>query len=230
MSVGIVFPGQRPRGHIVLHQRLARHPAVVHTLAEAGEILFADSTALHWAHGLQAMAGDGAALVIGGVAVARAIIAGGLRPAAVAGIEFGALRAAVVSGMIALSDAIELARRGRTQALTVRPLRAPAIPYVGTIRGSGADADRRPSTARLSEIATRLRDLGITTTIEVVPGHTFTDLVERSFPDLSAIAVARAGLRAALRKTTEPLSAGRVSAVPVPPTPALHARSSPQST
>jgi len=202
MSVGIVFPGQRPRGDIVLHQKLARHPAVMHTLAEAGEILFADSTALHWAHGLQAMAGDGAALVIGGVAVARALIAGGLRPAAVAGIEFGALSAAVVSGMIAFSDALELARLGGTEAVPVRPLRTPAIPYVGTIRGS--DADRRPTAARLSEIARRLRDLGITTTIEVVPGHKFTDLVERSVPELSAIAIARAGLRAALRKTTEP--------------------------
>jgi len=215
MSVGIVFPGHRPRGHIVLHQRLARHPAVIYTLAEAGEILFADATALHWAHGLEAMAGDGAALVIGGVAVARALIAGGLRPAAVAGIEFGALSAAVVSGMIAFADAIELARFGGTQAFPVRQLRAPAIPFVGTIRGSHADADRRPTTARLSEMATRLRDLGVTTAVEVVPGHRFTDLVERSFPDLSAIAIARAGLRAALRKTTEPappmLSAGGAS-------------------
>ena len=226
MSVGIVFPGQRPSGHIVLHQKLARHPAVIHTLAEAGEILFADSTALHWAHGLQAMAGDGAALVIGGVAVARALIAGGLRPAAVAGIEFGALSAAVVSGMIAFSDAIELARFVGVHPFPVRQLRAPSIPYVGTIRGSGVDADRRPATVRLSEMATRLRDLGITTTIEVVPGHRFTDLVERSFPDLSAIAIARAGLRAALRKAVEPtLTAGAASVAPVPPAPALRARS-----
>jgi|SRR5690349_13853638 len=215
MSVGIVFPGQRPRGQIVLRQKLARHPAVIHTLAEAGEILFADSTALHWAHGLQAMAGDGAALVIGGVAVARALIAGGLRPAAVAGIEFGALSAAVVSGMIAFSDAIELARVGGAQAFPVRQWRAPSIPYVGTIRGAGVEADRRRTSVRLSEMATRLQDLGITTTIEVVPGHRFTDLVERSVPGLSAIAIARAGLRAALRQTTE--STIHAIAPPVPP-------------
>ena len=112
MSLGLVFPGRRARGHAVIREKLGRHPAVIRTLADAADILCVDAAALLPNGTLHTVIGDSAALVVGGVAVARALIANGLRPAAAGGIGLGAVSAAVISGLLSFLRASGLTAVG----------------------------------------------------------------------------------------------------------------------
>jgi hypothetical protein len=205
MSLGLVFPERRARGHAVIREKLGRHPAVIRTVTEAAEILGLDVAGLTPNGTLHSVIGDSVALVVGGVAVARALIANGLRPAAAGGIGLGAVSAAVISGMLSFEDGVHIAQSDRVAPLPPPTLRDPWMMYVGALPGGRlfrAGGVRAASRMRLSDLATSLRGVGIATVIEVVPGDTFTSFVEAEFPSISSVAVARDGLRSAVRRAS----------------------------
>jgi malonate decarboxylase epsilon subunit len=102
MTIAFLFPGQGAGGEGLLHH-LPPHPEVTRTLEEAAGILGMDAAALD-------TAAVQPALLIAGVAAARALMAEGVRPAAVAGMSIGAFGAAVACGVLSLADALPLVR------------------------------------------------------------------------------------------------------------------------
>jgi malonate decarboxylase epsilon subunit len=110
--IAYLFPGQGAQTPGFLH-RLggdAPHPAIVRTLAEASDVLGEDVLALDTADALASTVAVQVALVIAGVAAARALAEEGIEPEAVAGLSVGAYGAAVVCGAIAFDDALKLVR------------------------------------------------------------------------------------------------------------------------
>lgn len=93
----------------MLHS-LPDHPAVTRTLAEAGEVLDQDVRTLDSAAALRSTVSVQLALLVAGVATARALADEGVQAEAVAGLSVGAYGAAVHSGVLGLRDAIHLVR------------------------------------------------------------------------------------------------------------------------
>jgi malonate decarboxylase epsilon subunit len=110
--IAYLFPGQGAQTPGFLH-RLggdAPHPAIVRTLAEASDVLGEDVLALDTADALASTVAVQVALVVAGVAAARALAEEGIEPESVAGLSVGAYGAAVVCGAIAFDDALKLVR------------------------------------------------------------------------------------------------------------------------
>ncbi|MDR5743239.1 malonate decarboxylase subunit epsilon [Caballeronia sp. LZ029] len=110
--IAYLFPGQGAQTPGFLH-RLggdAPHPAIARTLAEASAVLGEDVLALDTADALASTVAVQVALVVAGVAAARALAEEGIEPEAVAGLSVGAYGAAVVCGAIAFDDALKLVR------------------------------------------------------------------------------------------------------------------------
>jgi malonate decarboxylase epsilon subunit len=109
MTVAFLFPGQGAQRAGLLHQ-LPEHPEVTRTIDEARAALGPDMEALDSAEALRSTAAVQQALLIAGVASARALMAEEVHPAAVAGMSIGAFGAAVVCGTLSFRDALPLVR------------------------------------------------------------------------------------------------------------------------
>jgi malonate decarboxylase epsilon subunit len=109
MTVAFLFPGQGAQSTGLLH-RLPQHAEVSRTIEEASRILGLDVVALDNAEALRSTAAVQEALLIAGIATARALMAEHVRPAAVAGMSIGAFGAAVVCGTLPFEDALPLVR------------------------------------------------------------------------------------------------------------------------
>ena len=81
MTVAFVFPGQGAQSVGLLHH-LPQHPEVTRTIKEASDVLGVDIAALDNAEALHSTVAVQSALLIAGVATARALIAEHVRPAA----------------------------------------------------------------------------------------------------------------------------------------------------
>jgi malonate decarboxylase epsilon subunit len=109
MTVAFLFPGQGSQGAGLLHQ-LSQHSEVTRTLHEASAVLGLDIAALDSAEALKSTAAVQQALLIAGVATARALMAEQVHPAVVAGMSIGAFGAAVACGTLSFADALPLVR------------------------------------------------------------------------------------------------------------------------
>jgi malonate decarboxylase epsilon subunit len=109
MTVAFLFPGQGSQSAGLLHD-LPAHPEVTRTLHEASSVLGLELDALDNAESLHSTAAVQQALLIAGVATARALMAEQVHPAAVAGMSIGAFGAAVVCGTLSFADALPLVR------------------------------------------------------------------------------------------------------------------------
>jgi malonate decarboxylase epsilon subunit len=110
MSAAFLFPGQGSQVPGMLHA-LPEHGSVRGAIEEACEFLGRDVFELDTAAALQSTVSVQLALLISGVAVARALISEGGEPTAVAGMSAGAFSAAVVSGALKFTDALRLIRQ-----------------------------------------------------------------------------------------------------------------------
>ena len=120
MSVAFVLPGQGSQSPGMLH-RLLNHPAVGATLDEISEVLHADVRNLDCQLCLNSDVSVQLALFSAGVATARALIEQDVQPTAVAGLSVGAFAAAVVAGVLALTDGVELVRLRATKMIGLYP-------------------------------------------------------------------------------------------------------------
>lgn len=147
MSTLLTFPGQGAQRPGMLHS-LPDHPAVHETLAQTSDALGHDVLALDTADSLQSTESVQLCLLAAGVATARALMADGARPEAVAGLSIGAYAAAVVAGALAYDDAVRrVALRGRLMAhaypqgfgmTAILGLEAPALEaIVARVRATG---------------------------------------------------------------------------------------------
>jgi malonate decarboxylase epsilon subunit len=109
MAIAFLFPGQGVQSAGLL-QRLPQHVEVTRTLQEATAVLELDRAALDNAEALRSTAAVQLALLIAGVATARALTAEGVQPAAVAGMSIGAFGAAVACGTLSFADALPVVR------------------------------------------------------------------------------------------------------------------------
>lgn len=109
MSIAFVFPGQGAQQAGMLH-RLPEHPEVGRTIEEAAAALGTEVDALDTTEALRSTSSVQLALLIAGVATARALMAEQVRPSAVAGMSIGAFGAAVVCGVLSFSEALPLVR------------------------------------------------------------------------------------------------------------------------
>jgi malonate decarboxylase epsilon subunit len=109
LTVAFLFPGQGAQSEGLL-AHLPQHPEVTRTIEEAGDVLGLDVGALDDAKALQSTAAVQPALLIAGVATARALVAEGVNPAAVAGMSIGAFGAAVACGTLPFAAALPLVR------------------------------------------------------------------------------------------------------------------------
>jgi malonate decarboxylase epsilon subunit len=107
MTVTFLFPGQGAQSEGLLHQ-LPHHAEVTRTIQEALDVLRLDMGALDSAEALRSTGAVQLALLIAGVAVARALMAEHVHPAAVAGMSIGAFGAAVACGTLPFADALPL--------------------------------------------------------------------------------------------------------------------------
>ena len=119
MQVALLFPGQGTHTPGFLG-RLAPHPAVRATLAEAVAVLGPGALQLDSAVSLESTAAVQLSTVIAGVALARALRAEALSFDAVAGLSVGAFAAAVASGALGFPEALALVKlRGESMAQAV---------------------------------------------------------------------------------------------------------------
>ena len=109
MTIAFLFPGQGAQREGLLHQ-LPQHAEVTRTIHEASAVLGPDVDSLDSALALGSTAAVQTALLIAGVATARALMAEQVGPAAVAGMSIGAFGAAVVCGTLSFADALPLVR------------------------------------------------------------------------------------------------------------------------
>jgi len=94
----------------MLHS-LPDHPAIARTLDEVSEALGENVLNLDTAKALRSTVSVQLALLVSGVSVARALIAEGAEPEAVAGLSAGAFSAAVAAGVLSLADAVRLVKQ-----------------------------------------------------------------------------------------------------------------------
>jgi malonate decarboxylase epsilon subunit len=109
VSAVFLFPGQGSQQPNMLHN-LPQHPAVSETLDEASEVL--NENVLLWdtKEALKSTVAVQVALLVAGVAAARALAAEGAQPDMVAGHSVGAFGAAVVANVIDFRDAVTLVK------------------------------------------------------------------------------------------------------------------------
>lgn len=107
MTVLFTFPGQGAQKPGMLHA-LPAHPATERTLAEATQALGRDVLALDAAEALRSTVAVQLSLLVAGVAMARVLAAHGAAPRMVAGLSIGAWPAAVIAGVLDISDAVRL--------------------------------------------------------------------------------------------------------------------------
>jgi malonate decarboxylase epsilon subunit len=110
MSVAFLFPGQGSQVPGMLHS-LPNYPSVARTLDEASESLGENVLELDSPEALRSTLSVQLALLASGVAVARALVAEGVKPEAVAGMSVGAFAAAVIAGVLNLADAARLVKQ-----------------------------------------------------------------------------------------------------------------------
>ena len=110
MSVAFLFPGQGSQVPGMLHT-LPDHPAIARTLDEASESLGESVLELDSTDALRSTVSVQLALLASGVAVARALVAEGVEPEAVAGMSAGAFAAAVAAGVLNLADGVRLMKQ-----------------------------------------------------------------------------------------------------------------------
>ncbi|MFB6364939.1 malonate decarboxylase subunit epsilon [Paenibacillus elgii] len=109
MSVVFLFPGQGSQQTGMLHQ-LPDHPVIEATFHEASEVLKEDMDTLDSEKSLSSTVAVQLALLISGVAAARALQAEGASPNWVAGHSVGAFGAAVISNVLEFKDALQLVK------------------------------------------------------------------------------------------------------------------------
>jgi malonate decarboxylase epsilon subunit len=109
VSVTFLFPGQGSQQIGMLHG-LADVAAVSETLAEASDLLGADVRGLDTAEALASTVSAQLALLVAGVAAARALERLDARPDTVAGHSVGAFAAAVSARVLGFADAVRLVR------------------------------------------------------------------------------------------------------------------------
>jgi malonate decarboxylase epsilon subunit len=110
MGVAFLFPGQGSQVSAMLHV-LPDHPEIARTLDEVSETLGQNVLELDSTSALQSTVSVQLALLASGVAVARALIADGVEPEAVAGMSVGAFAAAVVASVLNLADGVRLVKQ-----------------------------------------------------------------------------------------------------------------------
>ena len=91
--------------------RLPDHPAIGRTLDEVSESLGENVLELDSTEALRSTVSVQLALLASGVGVARALIAEGVEPEAVAGMSVGAFAAAVAAGALDLDDGVRLVKQ-----------------------------------------------------------------------------------------------------------------------
>ena len=106
-SVAFLFAGQGAQYDGMLHQ-LPDHRMIRQTLEEASQLLGCDVLHLDTAATLEKARGAQLCLFVAGVAMARAVLAEGIQPQAVAGLSVGAFAAGVISGAVEFVDALHL--------------------------------------------------------------------------------------------------------------------------
>ena len=99
MTAAFLFPGQGSQSPGLLHH-LPEHSEVTRTILEASGILGLDLASIDNAEALRSTAAVQTALLIAGVATARALMAEQIHAAAVAGMSIGAFGAAVACGTL----------------------------------------------------------------------------------------------------------------------------------
>jgi malonate decarboxylase epsilon subunit len=109
MSIAFLFPGQGSQQPNMLHH-LPEHPAVQETLHEASEVLHDDILRWDSAEALQSTVAVQVALLVAGVAAARALQSEGIQPDMVAGHSVGAFGAAVTTNALTFRDALSLVK------------------------------------------------------------------------------------------------------------------------
>jgi len=107
MSVAFLFPGQGSQVPGMLHA-LPDHPSIARTIDGVSEALGKNVLELDSPAALRSTVSVQLALLASGVAVARALVAEGVVPEAVAGMSAGAFAAAVVAGVLNLADGVRL--------------------------------------------------------------------------------------------------------------------------
>lgn len=120
MGIAFLFPGQGSQIPGMLHA-LPDHPAVQQTLDEVSQILGRRVQEMDSAAALQGTVSVQLALLTAGVATARALIAEGVEPEAVAGLSVGAFAAGVQSGAMELSDAVRLVQHRAEMMVEMYP-------------------------------------------------------------------------------------------------------------
>jgi len=120
MNSALLFPGQGSQQPQMLHH-LGHHPAVHETLSEAGDALGFDARTLDSVDALRSTVSVQLALLIAGVATARALKRSGLQPLAVAGLSVGAFTAAVAAEALSFPAAIQLVRSRAEQMERLYP-------------------------------------------------------------------------------------------------------------
>jgi malonate decarboxylase epsilon subunit len=109
VTASFLFPGQGAQTEGMIHH-LPQHPQVARTIEEANDVLALDVYGLDTAKALASTASAQLALLIAGVATARALMAELVQPAAVGGMSIGAFGAAVTCGTLSFADALPLVR------------------------------------------------------------------------------------------------------------------------
>jgi malonate decarboxylase epsilon subunit len=120
MSVAFLFPGQGSQVPGML-RALPDHPAIARTLDEMSESLGANVRELDSEEALQSTVSVQLALLASGVPMARALIEEGVEPEATAGLSVGAFAAAVLSGVISLSDSVHLVQQRAEMMVKLYP-------------------------------------------------------------------------------------------------------------
>lgn len=110
MNAAFLFPGQGSQRPGML-RCLPDHPAVHSVLQQTTETLGFDVESLDTESALRSTVNAQLSLLATGVAVARALMAEGVCPIAVAGLSVGAFGAAAVSGALSYPDIVRLVYR-----------------------------------------------------------------------------------------------------------------------
>src|SRR5258707_1458023 len=120
MNVAFLFPGQGSQVPGMLHT-LPDHPTISRTLDEVSEALGEDVVELDSPIALRSTVSVQLALLASGVAVARALVAEGVEPEAVAGMSAGAYAAAVTAGVLNLADGVRLIKQRAERMVELYP-------------------------------------------------------------------------------------------------------------
>jgi malonate decarboxylase epsilon subunit len=120
MNVAFLFPGQGSEVPGMLHA-LPDHPSIARALDEVTEALGENVLELDSSAALRSTASVQLALLASGVAVARALVAEGVEPEAVAGMSAGAYAAAVTAGVLNLADGVRLIKQRAERMVELYP-------------------------------------------------------------------------------------------------------------